>query len=88
MAADPMRAKALACLREGRVTVLGVKLDAGWKPARVVARVRSSRDGHAYRVQLRVRDWSCTCRDGLRNQPCAHAAAVALVTTTEVAANV
>lgn len=85
MATDPMRAKALACLREGRVTVLGVRLDAGWQPVRVVARVRSSRDAHPYRVQLRAGQWTCNCRDGLHNQPCAHTAAVALVTTVEAA---
>lgn len=52
--ADPLRPKALACLRDSRVAVLGVKLDAAWHPIRVVARVRSSRDQHPYRVQLRV----------------------------------
>lgn len=85
MATDPMRAKALACLREGRVTVLGVQLDAVWKPVRVVARVRSSRDHHPYRVILRAGMWTCTCREGMRNEPCAHVAAVALVTTVEAA---
>lgn len=82
-AADPLRRKALQCIREHRVMVLGVRLDAAWKPVRVVARVRSSRDAHPYRVQLRVGNWSCTCREGLRNEPCGHSAAVALVTTPE-----
>lgn len=83
MATDPIRSKALACLREGRVTVLGVKLDAAWRPIRVAARVRSSRDGHPYRVQLSLGNWSCTCRAGMRNEPCPHVAAVALVTIGE-----
>lgn len=86
MAGDPMRSKALACLREGRVTVLGVKLDAAWHPVAVVARVRSSRDQHPYRVLLRMGMWSCDCRDGQHDQPCAHVAAVQLVTTQDVAA--
>jgi hypothetical protein len=85
-AADPLRSRALACLREGRVTVLGVKLDAAWRPVAVVARVRSSRDQHPYRVMYRAGRWSCDCRDGQRDQPCAHVNAVALVTVQEVAA--
>lgn len=79
--ADPLRAKALACLREGRVAVLRVLPDAHWRPRLVIARVRSSRDAHPYRVRLLSGRWSCTCRDGLRDQPCPHVAAVVLVTT-------
>jgi uncharacterized Zn finger protein len=86
MPSDPLRSKALACLREGRVTVFGVKLDDGWRPIAVLARVRSSRDRHPYRVVLRDGVWSCTCRAGLRDEPCPHVAAVALVTTAEAAA--
>lgn len=85
MAPDPIRTRALACLREGRVTVLGVKLDAAWRPVAVVARVRSSRDGHQYRVMLRAGTWTCDCRDGMRNNTCPHAAAVALVTAKAAA---
>jgi hypothetical protein len=86
MAADPMRSRALACLRSGRVTVYGVKLDDAWKPIVVLARVRSSRDRHPYRVQFRDGDWSCDCREGLHGEPCAHVAAVQLVTTEAAAA--
>lgn len=79
-----LRPKALSCLREGRVTVLGVKLDGGWRPVGVVARVRSSRGEHRpYRVQYRAGQWTCTCALGERNEPCPHATAVALVTIPE-----
>lgn len=83
---DPLRPKALSCLREGRVRVLGVRLDARWRPVRILARVRSSRDGHPYRVELRLNDWSCTCRDGQHGEPCAHVRAVQLVTAEDAAA--
>lgn len=86
MAADPVRTKALACLREGRTTVLRVGVDDAWRPVLVVATVRSSRDRHVYRVQLRDGSWSCTCAAGLRGEACPHAAAVALVTTESAAA--
>jgi len=85
MAADPMRSKALASLRERRVTVYGVKLDDRWRPVAVLARVLSSRDRHPYRVQFRDGSWSCDCRDGLRGDPCAHVAAVQMVTEAEAA---
>ena len=85
MTTDPLRPRSLACLREGRVTVLGVKLDAAWRPVTVVARVKSSRDNHKYRVRYLAGQWSCDCRDGLYGNPCAHAAAVALVTTEAAA---
>lgn len=86
MGADPLRSRALACLREGRVTVLRVTVNDAWRPVVVFARVLSSRDRHPYRVQLRAGTWTCTCREGLRDQPCAHVTAVALVTTAGVAA--
>jgi len=79
MPADPMRAKALACLREGRVSVLRAETD----PRRVWAHVKSSRDGYRYRVALQGGKWVCDCRLGLRGEQCAHVAAVALVTTAE-----
>lgn len=79
--ADPLRAKALKCIRERRVAVLRVAPDAHWRPTLVIARVRSSRDLHPYRVQLIAGRWTCTCREGLRDEPCAHVAAVVLVTT-------
>jgi len=86
MAADSVRSKALACLREGRVTVYGIKLDDEWRPTVVLARVLSSRDRHPYRVQFRDDAWSCDCREGQRGEPCAHVAAVELVTTRGAAA--
>lgn len=79
--ADPLRSRALACLREGRVTVLAVGVDKQWQPIRVLARVRSSRDDHLYRIRRIAGTWSCTCREGLREQPCPHVRAVAMVTT-------
>lgn len=85
MTTDPMRPRALAALRSGRVTVLGVKLDAAWRPVTVIARVKSSRDNHRYRVRYLAGQWSCDCRDGQHGIPCAHTAAVALVTTETAA---
>jgi hypothetical protein len=85
-AADPMRSKALACLREGRVTVYGIKLDDAWRPTVVLARVLSSRDRHPYLVRFHDSAWSCSCRDGLRGDRCPHVTAVQLVTTAAVAA--
>jgi hypothetical protein len=87
--ADPRRRKALACLREGRVSVLFVSASSSelvttWQqvePLAVLARVRSSRDRHPYRVQYDKSTWSCDCREGRRDLPCAHTLAVALVTT-------
>jgi len=81
-----VRPAALRAIGTGRVTVLSVKLDAEWKPARVVAAVRSSSNGHRYRVQLRAGTWCCTCRDGLRGEDCSHVQAVALVTRPDGAA--
>lgn len=79
-AADPVRSRALAALREGRVMVLGVKLDEAWRPVHVLATVRSSRDNvRPHRVRYSAGAWSCTC--GGSESPCPHAAAVALVTT-------
>jgi hypothetical protein len=80
-AADPLRRKALQCLREGRTRVIQVSGGV------VVAVVRSSRDGHPYNVEYNPArgdlrgGWSCDCREGRRELPCAHTLAVALVTT-------
>lgn len=72
------RRKALACLREGRVTVLEAGHVHFGRPTRVTAAVRSSRDGGpTYAVDLVGSAWACTCRAG---HPCAHSLAVALVT--------
>lgn len=82
---DPVRARALAALREGRVTVLGVKLDEQWRPVHVLATVRSSRENvRPHRVRFVAGRWSCTCpestvADGV-TRSCPHSAAVALVT--------
>lgn len=82
---DPFRSRALACLREARVRILGVHLTSDWRPIVVMARVRSSRDGHPYRVQYRSGAWSCTCVDGMHGRSCAHVRAVQLVTLEPVA---
>jgi hypothetical protein len=81
--ADPLRRKALARIREDRVRVRVVETDApdSGEPHWVLAVVRSSRDGHPYRVEYVSRVWSCDCREGRRALPCAHTLAVALVTT-------
>lgn len=83
--ADPLRSKALAVLREARCTVLRVRVDDVWRPVAVLARVRSSRGRQFYRVQLTKEGWSCTCAAGTRDEPCAHIAAVMLVTTAAAA---
>lgn len=82
-ATDPLRSKALACLREARVTVLRVRLGEDWQPDLVMARVKSSRENiQPYRVRFSAGRWSCTCGVGVGvDVPCPHAAAVALVTT-------
>jgi len=77
-----LRRRALACLREGRVTILHAEGDdfpnrADVAPDRVVAAVQSSRTGGPrYAVDLMPRDgWSCTC-----DRPdCPHIAAVQIV---------
>ena len=90
---DPFRKRALACIREGRVSVVFVKSESDervttWQqvvPTAVLARVLSSRDRHPYRVKFEGSfvggAWSCDCREGRRDLPCAHTLAVALVTT-------
>jgi hypothetical protein len=76
---NPLRRKALSCIREGRVSVRYCAL--GTKADLVTAVVRSSRDGHPYSVKYAAGEWRCTCREGRRELPCAHTLAVALVTT-------
>jgi hypothetical protein len=81
-AADPVRAKALACLREARVTVMAVKLSAEWRPVLVMARVKSSRDNvRPYRVRFSAGQWTCTCDSRVSDGACPHIHAVSLVTT-------
>jgi hypothetical protein len=77
--ATPLRPKALAVLREGRLTMLRVECrNTAHEVDEVIARVQSSREGGpAYAVDLSFGQWTCTCR---RDEPCAHIAAVQLVT--------
>jgi len=71
-----LRRRALACLREGRVTILNAEAGEGG-PAVVLAAVQSSRiGGPRYAVDLMPRDgWSCTCDQ----RDCPHIAAVQIV---------
>lgn len=85
MAADPMRSRALACLRETRVNILRVRVGDDWRPVMVFARVRSSRGRQFYRVQLRDGVWTCTCTAGSHGDPCPHALSVQFVTTESAA---
>jgi len=86
---NPLRRKALQCIREGRVAVLWVKASsdeavttfARVAPTSVLARVVSSRDRHPYKITFTGDAWLCDCREGQRGLPCAHTLAVALVTT-------
>jgi uncharacterized Zn finger protein len=80
-AADPLRSKALACLRELRVNILRVHVGDDWRPVMVFARVRSSRGRLFYRVQLRDDAWTCTCPAGQRDERCPHVEAVTFVTS-------
>lgn len=75
-----IRAKALSCLRDGRVAVLRARTNRGEvRPYEVVAMVTSSRGEHIrYCVDLTAGiGWWCTCE---KNRECVHAAAVQLVT--------
>ena len=78
-ATDPLRRKALAIIREGRLTVLMVTSGSDALVVDVVAQVLSSRPGVSpYAVDL-LSDgaWVCTCRaDGV----CPHIRAAQLVT--------
>lgn len=81
---DPLRTKALAALREGRVTIIEADPDDDQKrPGSVVARVETSRpNSHRYYVVDRSSGarWACTCDAWQSGMPCAHVAAVQLVT--------
>jgi hypothetical protein len=84
-----LRRKALAVLREGRLTVHEAAAEQMDPPHKVVAFVRSSRDpGRSYVVDLMAGTWSCTCgaggglwgAHGWGQQPeCAHITAARLV---------
>lgn len=78
MSDDARRRKALAILREGRLTVLAARMSpSALQPDSLCASVRSSRPGgDRYAVDLRGHIWTCTCdRAG-----CAHILAAQLVT--------
>jgi hypothetical protein len=80
---DPMRAKALTILREGRLSVCRATDNEAHEPQRVMALVTSSRPGvgrYAVEMSAGGQSWSCTCRDGMQDLPCAHVAALRLVT--------
>ncbi len=79
--ADPLRARALACLRESRVVVRHAEILGGAgsnaSPTVVIATVRSSREGQRpYRVDLLNDRWTCTCTV----TPCPHLLAVKMCT--------
>ncbi len=72
------RRKALAVVRESRLTLLHVHADERFEVQEVVARVRSSRAGGAtYAVDYLDGTWTCTCRAG---GGCPHDLAARLVT--------
>lgn len=73
------RRKALAVLREARLTLLHVTCRrTAHEVDEVIARVRSSREGGPnYCVDLLDGVWTCTCRAG---GDCAHVAAAQIVT--------
>ena len=80
---DPLRGRALAILREGRLTVVYARTsrDGGAVPDQLIVAVRSSRDGGGtYAIDFLDGVWTCTCRDGAQNRPCAHMEAARLVT--------
>jgi hypothetical protein len=85
MPTDPLRAKTLACLREGRVSVKRVVSDRDTLAVlEVMAVVASSRERVApHIVDLRQGEWTCTCPTWSALESggyCAHLAAVQLVT--------
>jgi len=73
-----MRAKALAVLREGRLTVLSAASDMTTLTAtEAVVRVVGSRG--TYAVDLREGMWQCTCSANAGGSRCGHIAAAQLV---------
>jgi hypothetical protein len=80
-----LRRKALAVLREARLTILHAECRKTAQDVdEVIARVRSSREGGpSYCVDFLDGVWTCTCRDG---GGCAHVAAVQIVTGHATAA--
>lgn len=83
MPTDPLRAKTLTCLREGRVSVKRAVSDRDTLAVlEVMAVVASSRERVGpHIVDLRQGAWTCTCPTWSSGDGCAHLAAVQLVTT-------
>jgi hypothetical protein len=83
MPTDPLRAKTLACLREGRVSVKRVVSDRDTLAVlEVMAVVASSRERVGpHIVDLRQGHWTCTCGQGQLEAGCAHLVAVQMVTS-------
>lgn len=75
-----LRARALAYLRSGAVTILNARYDGGpRRAADITADVAGHRSTH--RVTYSRIGWWCTCPDwAVEAAPCPHIAAVALVT--------
>lgn len=78
-ATDATRRKALAILREGRVTVLTAKSDPDTLQV-VHAVVRTQGTRGVYVVDLRDGEWTCTCSHGQAGVHCGHILAGQLVT--------
>lgn len=77
---DPLRPKALAVLREARLTVLHARADDAHRVLEALVQVKSSRQGGpTYAVDLTFGQWSCTCV-GSRTRRCAHETAARMVT--------
>lgn len=74
-----LRRKALAVLREGRLTILHATCrKTAHDVDEVIARVRSSRQGGPnYAIDFLDGTWTCTCRAG---SDCPHIAAAQIVT--------
>ncbi len=80
-----MRARALECLRTGRVSVLVAEATwdgQSWAPSsRIRAHVTSGVPGRTPRVVLFVGGtWCCSCADARDGGPCKHKTAVGMVT--------
>lgn len=86
MADSGVRSRALAALRDGRVTItLARSATPSGPPEAVCAFVDSSRgNGLRYVVDLMAGAWHCTC--GITVVECVHVAAVQLVVGHESAA--
>lgn len=75
---DAIRRKALAVLREGRVTVLSARSDEKLAVTSALVRVQGSRG--VYVVDFKNGEWTCTCDRGQAGVRCGHIVAGQLVT--------